>query len=236
MIDSFKDKTDVEIYLKCSEEYSKDSELHNLREYIKTNNYGFCDDAHHVMWREIVKQLPNKFRFLEIGVFKGQILCLVPKLAKRFNKDCEFIGVTPLTNIGDKYSSYGDDNYGELISRLFTEFNIEFDINSNIIKGLSTDNIIKEELKSCDLFDVIYIDGGHDYDTVVSDILLSKEILNSNGYIVTDDSSCYKNLSGLPIFTGHIDVCNAIKDQLENDANYIEIVCVGHNRVFKKVA
>ena len=36
-------------------------------------------------------------------------------------------------------------------------------------------------------------------------------------------------------FKGHIDVCDAIKDYLENDNNYIEIICVGHNRVFKKI-
>jgi hypothetical protein len=52
--------------------------------------------------------------------------------------------------------------------------------------------------------------------------------------VVFDDSSCYKNLSN-DKFKGHIDVCNAIKDLLENDPNFVEILCVGHNRVFKKI-
>lgn len=235
MIEIFKDKTDVEIYRTCTSEYAKDTELHDLREFIKSNNYGFCDDAHHVMWREVVRLLPDSFNFLEIGVFKGQILCLVPNLAKRFNKECNFIGVTPMSNAGDKFSTYNDENYEELISQLFLKFDIDFDVNSNIIKGLSTDETVKDKLKNTP-FDVIYVDGGHDYETVVSDILLCKEILNINGYIVTDDSSCYKNLSGLPIFTGHVDVCNAIRDYLENDTNYVEIACVGHNRVFKRIS
>lgn len=234
MIKELENKSEFEIYNWCTSEYKNDKNLHELRDFVKKNNYGFCDDEHHVMWREIVKSLPNNFSFLEIGVYKGQILCLVPKLAKHFNKTCNFLGVTPLNTTGDKYSIYNNDNYSENIINIFKTFNIFFDINKNILTGLSTDEKIKEELKK-NKFDVVYIDGGHDYETVVSDIMLTKEILNENGLIVTDDSSCYKNFFGLPIFTGHIDVCNAIKEHLESDKNYVEIICVGHNRVFKKI-
>lgn len=233
MIKELENMSDVEIYNWCSREYANDTSLHELRNFVKNNNYGFCDNEHYVMWREIVNLLPNNFNFLEIGVYKGQILCLVPKLAKNINKPCNFLGVTPLNTSGDKYSVYNNDDYSENVTNIFKTFNVPFDLNKNILCGLSTDETIKNELKT-KKFDVIYIDGGHDYETVVSDIILAKEILNENGFIVTDDSSCYKNLSGLPIFTGHIDVCNAIKDYLEPDTNYVEILCVGHNRVFKK--
>lgn len=233
MIKVLENKSDIEIYNWCTLEYKNDPTLHELRNFVKNNNYGFCDDEHHVMWREIVKLLPNNFNFLEIGVYKGQILCLLPKLAKYFNKSCNFLGVTPLNTTGDKYSTYNNDNYAESILNIFKTFNIPFDITQNILCGLSTDDTIKTKLKN-KLFDVIYIDGGHDYDVVVSDIKLAKEILNKNGFIVTDDSSCYKNLYGLPIFTGHKDVCDAIKDVLEPDNEFVEVLCVGHNRVFKK--
>jgi hypothetical protein len=82
--------------------------------------------------------------------------------------------------------------------------------------------------------DLIYIDGGHDYDCVVSDIKLMYEVSKNGSYVVFDDSSCYKNLSN-DKFKGHIDVCNAIKDNLENNDQFVELICVGHNRVFKRI-
>lgn len=235
MIELFNGKTDVEIYNMCVNEYNSDSELKPFREYIKQNSYGFCDDAHHVMWRELVKLQPNNFSFLEIGVFKGQIIGLITQLTKRFGKSSNVYGVTPMTNLGDKYSNYDDIDYSKKIINLFETFSLPFDINSQIINGLSTDESVKNILKSMEKFDIIYIDGGHDYDTVVSDIQMVKEIIKINGYIVTDDSSCYKQLYELPIFKGHIEVCDAIKDVLEPDDNFKEILCVGHNRVFKKI-
>lgn len=233
MIDFFKNKTDEEIYNLCKLEYSNDKNLHELRNFVILNKYGFGDNEHYVMWREIVKSLPENFNFLEIGVYKGQILCLVPMLSKLFNKTCNFLGVTPLNNIGDKYSQYENVDYSKSILNTFETFNISFDFQKNILCGLSTNEEIKNKLKK-NRFDVIYVDGGHEYNTVVSDILLSKEITNFGGLIITDDSSCYKDFGKLTIFKGHIDVCNAVKDYLETDSNYTEILCVGHNRVFKK--
>ncbi len=235
MIKLFENKSEVEIYNICVSEYNNDSTLKPLREYIKANSYGFCDDAHYVMWRELVKLLPDNFSFLEIGVFKGQIITLITQLSLNYNKKSSIYGVTPLSNIGDKYSVYDNIDYSKDIQNLFKTFSLEFDIDKQIINGLSTDEKIKNEIKKLQPFDLVYIDGGHDYNTVISDIELVKEIVKIGSYIVTDDSSCYKNLNGLNIFTGHKDVCDAIRDILEPDNNFIEVACVGHNRVFKKI-
>ena len=231
----FENKTDIDIYKTCVSEYEKDEELKPLREFIKANSYGFCDDAHHVMWRELVKLLPDNFSFLEIGVFKGQVITLITQLSKRYNKISKVYGVTPLSNVGDVYSVYKDLDYSTEIQNLFKEFSLDFDLEKQIICGLSTDENVKNRLRKLKTFDIIYVDGGHDYHTVVSDIALVKEITNIGSYVVFDDSSCYKNLGGLPIFFGHKEVCDAIKDVLEPDKDFIEVLCVGHNRVFKKI-
>jgi hypothetical protein len=117
---------------------------------------------------------------------------------------------------------------------LFNNFYLDFDICKNIINGLSTDETVKNKVREKGLFDLIYIDGGHDYDCVVSDIKLMYEVSKNGSYVVFDDSSCYKNLSN-DKFKGHIDVCNAIKDNLENNDQFVELICVGHNRVFKRI-
>jgi hypothetical protein len=215
-------------------EYYSDAILTNHRMYIESNNLGFGEKPFHVIWRELVKSQPINFKFLEIGVYKGQVLSLVKLLSDNYNKVVDYVGITPLNDSADKFSNYDSVNYDQIITSLFNHFNLEFDINKNIINGLSTDEIIKNKVKELGKFDLIYIDGSHDYDCVVSDIKLMYDISKVGTYIVFDDSSCYKDLSE-DKFKGHIDVCDAIRDNLENNNNFLEIICVGHNRVFEKI-
>ena len=165
---------------------------------------------------------------------KGQVLSLVKLLSDNNNKIIDYVGVTPLNDSGDKFSNYDSVNYEQVITGLFNHFNLEFDVNKNIINGLSTDENVKNKVRELGPFDLIYIDGGHDYDCVVSDINLIYDVSKIGSYIVFDDSSCYKDLGGNK-FKGHIDVCDAIRDNLENNDKFIELICVGHNRVFKKI-
>ena len=224
-----------EIYSQFVNEYNQDSILIEHRTYVENNNLGFGEKPFHVVWRELVKSLPNKFKFLEIGVYKGQVLSLIPLLSKIYQKDVEFIGVTPLSSHGDKYSSYDKTSYDEVIKSIFNKFDLPFDINKNILIGNSTTEEIKTKIKENGIYDLIYIDGCHDYDCVVSDINLMKEVSVKESYIVFDDSSCYKNFS-TNLFKGHEDVCNAIRDLIETDSEtFEEIICVGHNRVFKRI-
>ena len=83
-------------------------------------------------------------------------------------------------------------------------------------------------------WDVIFIDGNHDYEIVKSDFELSINNLSDNGFIVMDDSSLYfdfkqKKYNG---FIGHPGPSKVAK----------EIACkkmrlfgaVGHNNIFCK--
>jgi hypothetical protein len=230
----YKNKDLKDIYFEFLKKYNEDDFLINHRTYIESNGLGFGEKPFHSLWDEIIKLQKNNFKFLEIGVYKGQILSLVKLLSDRYDKSVKYVGVTPLNNSGDKFSNYDNINYSVIIESLFNHFNLKFNLNENIINGSSTSEDIKNKIREYNNFDVIYIDGCHDYDCVVSDILLMKEITKQNSIVVLDDSSCYKEIPENN-FKGHIDVCNAIKDYLENDSNFIEILCVGHNRVFKRI-
>ena len=221
-------------YFEFLQKYNEDDFLINHRTYIDTHHLGFGEKPFHVLWRDIIKSQKNGFKFLEIGVYKGQILSLVKLLSDKYNKNVQYVGVTPLNNTGDNFSNYSDVNYLEIITSLFHHFSLDFNPNKNLINGDSTLEITKNKIREYNYFDVIYIDGCHNYDCVVSDIQLMKEVTILNSIVVFDDSSCYKEIPDNN-FKGHIDVCNAIKDYIENDPMFVEILCVGHNRVFKRI-
>jgi hypothetical protein len=232
----YKNENLDEVYQSLQNEFYNDSILLNHRTYIEENNLGYGEKPFHVIWREIINSQPKKFKFLEIGVYKGQVLSLVKLLSDLKNKECEFYGVTPLSNVGDKYSKkYDSVDYALTIESLFKKFNLEFDLNTNIINGSSVEEDVKNKIKQLGIFDVVYIDGCHDYDCVVSDILLIKEITKNGSYIIMDDASCYKPINRIGAHLGHSDVCDAIKDYIENDNCFEEVICVGHNRVFRKI-
>jgi len=236
LIEENKQNSLDEIYETFLNEFNNDELLKRHRQHVEKFNLGFGERPFHTLWREIVKSQKENFRFLEIGVYKGQVLSLVKLLSNHLNKKIEYYGVTPLTNLGDKYSNYEFSDYSKDIQNIFSNFSLEFDLNVNIINGDSTQELIKSKIQELKYFDVVYIDGCHNYNCVVSDLNLAKSIIQNNGLIVLDDSSCYKNLTPMNgRFKGHIEVCDAIKDNLENDENYLEIICVGHNRVFQKI-
>ena len=136
------------IYSDFQNEFNNDNLLIEHRRYVKQNNLGYGEDPFHVIWREIVKNSPNNFNFLEIGVYKGQILSLIKLLSKIYEKNGKILGVSPFNGAGDKYSKYDSVDYLNTIQTLFNQFNLELNINDEIIQGSSIDDNIKTEIKN----------------------------------------------------------------------------------------
>ena len=224
-----------QVYTHFREDFYKDDFLINHRNYIEKNVLGFGAKPFHTLWREIVRNQKDNFKFLEIGVYKGQILSLIKLLSKRYDKHCSILGVSPLISAGDKYSQYESVNYKEIIHNLFIHFEIEINFENEFLEGYSTHENIKSQIRSRGPFDVVYIDGCHDYECVISDISLAKEITTSGSLIVMDDASCFKNTSRYYPFLGHPEVCRAVSEKIEKSDLFEEIICVGHNRVFKRI-
>lgn len=223
-----------EVYGHYLERFWKDETLVEHRTFVEKNGLGFGEKPFHVLWKDIVELLPDNFRFLEIGVYKGQILSLVKMLSKMTGKKASvLVGVTPLDTSKDKFSSYEPSDFGSDIRKIFERFGLEFNSDENLLIGSSTDQSIKNKVKEMAPFNAVYIDGCHDYECVVSDINLMKEITTAGSFVVLDDASCYKGLDS-KFFSGHPDVCNAIKDHLENDNRFEEVITIGHNRLFKR--
>jgi hypothetical protein len=202
---------------------------------ITENELGYGEKAFRYLWALVFSQInANNLKFLEIGVYKGSILTLSQLIGEQLGINIISYGLTPLNKTGDRYSIYDDADYKECIKECFIKTKAPTK-NSFIINGLSTDDRAKKKVLEIGEFDVIYVDGGHDYNTVVNDIDLCDQILKSKGLLVLDDGASLLNLSiKTGRFKGHYEVGLAIKDKLENNINYKHLFACGNNRVFQK--
>jgi hypothetical protein len=197
--------------------------------------------AYSYSWYLLVKEMPNTFNFLEIGVYKGRILSLIKLLANDLQKKCEIVGVTPLSTSGDKFSSYEDIDYLKEIQKSFEVNNLLFDDSIKIIKGFSQENNIISKAGEHGLYNIIFIDGSHDYPIVCSDIINYSVFLKKDGYLVMDDASYFvenpytEYLDNGNHYYGYVDVGKAIKDYLDTNTNFKYCFTIGHNRIWKKI-
>ena len=139
--------------------------------------------------------------FLEVGVFHGVTARNVCELLYEINgNDFNYVGldlfvesfenqneVIPKTNFSNpfkriyvKYIKRQDPYSKEAVEELLSKFKN----NVSLIKGNS--NIL---LKKIDMskIDFVFLDGGHDYSTVINDLNCSIEVIKNNGTILCDD-------------------------------------------------
>jgi len=163
-------------------EFKKNVSNNLIFNYHFTYTQGYGELPFSWNWNLIIKNMGNNFNFLEVGVYKGRILSLIKLLSNIHKKECKIVGVTPLDNIGDKYSNYDNDDYYNAIRNGFYNLKLSME-NVSIIKGLSQDTDVLEKLKNMEMFDIIFIDGSHDYEIVCKDIINYIYFLKDGGYL-----------------------------------------------------
>ena len=182
-----------------------------------------------------VKSKKPKF-FLEVGVFHGVTARNVCELlAKIHGNDFKYVGLdlfekndenkseiipntnfsNPLKQIYFKYIKRQDPYSIEAVKDLL----IKFKDNVNLIKGNSNNILKKIDMTK---IDYVFLDGGHDYNTVKNDLDCCSEVINNDGTILCDDY----NLSYAP------GVKKAIDEYVENNNYKCEIL---RNSRFAKI-
>ena len=149
---------------------------------------------------EILKRKPKNF--LEIGVFHGVTSRNVCDLLQQIHgKDFTFTGIdlfttdnkvikdeiipqtkfsNPLKTIYYKYIARLDPYSKESVEKLL----LKYKNNINIFKG-NSNKVLKEI--SLDKFDYVFLDGGHKYETVLSDLKSLRSVVVNKGVILCDD-------------------------------------------------
>ena len=204
--------------------------LSDHRTFVEQNGLGFGERSFHWMWKLIVDELPKEFTFLEVGVFKGQVLSLVKLLADKASKKVKRYGVTPLSNEG---LEWGMEDYKACIDLLHDEFKLAKDY--TILQGLSeAPEIIKKAAAiSCD---VVFVDGGHSEHHVENDLQHYASLVKPGGYLVIDDS-CNSFQMPFGFFQGIESVTRVVDRHLPPvtpNKDWSFLFCVMHNRVYRK--
>lgn len=198
-----------------------DPKLKAYRDWIEEKIFGFGERSFLWMWKLLIDQIPEP-NFLEIGVFRGQILGLIRMLSP----GAKITGLTPLTSAGGHWES----DYEADVKLLHETFDLK---QPDIIKGLSTDADAMDRAVAGAPYDILYIDGGHDYETARHDVYHYSSMVKIGGYLVIDDCAHkYKLPDGY--FRGIESVSRAVDELLPN-AYYDEVFNVMHNRIFKRI-
>ncbi len=148
---------------------------------------------------EIIKKKPKTF--LEVGVFHGVTARNVCELLYNIHgKEFKYIGLdlfeennenkdeiipntkfsNPLKTIFFKYIKRQNPYSLEAVKDLLNKFKD----NIHLIKGNSNKILSKIDMKK---IDYVFLDGGHEYNTVKNDLKCCKEVILGNGVVLCDD-------------------------------------------------
>ena len=223
----------TEFYLDCFRYFHHQlpAEIQEHRRYFSENRRGFNEDAMHVMWFLLFEEF-KPASFLEIGVYRGQTLSLAALLSHRNNIACEVRGISPFSPAGDAVSKYMTevDYLADTLSH-FRHFSLP---PPELLKAFSTDPEAVALIRAKQP-EMIYIDGNHDYEVARRDWEVCSQSAKSGGIIVLDDSGLSSSYRP-PLFAtaGHPGP-SRLAGEIDRE-QFREILQVGHNRVFQKVA
>jgi hypothetical protein len=205
------------------------SELREHRTYYQQANRGFGENAFHAMWFTLLREFKPK-ECLEIGVYRGQVISLWTLIANQVGFPCSIHGISPFTPAGDEVSVYLNsvDYYQDTLVH-HRHFNLR---EPELLRAFSTDSEALELIGSR-RWNLIYIDGNHDYDVVLADYEACVANLADNGLLVMDDSSLYTDYQPPRFaFGGHPGPSRVVLERAMKELCFLG--GVGHNNVFTK--
>lgn len=206
------------------------ADVREHRMYFQKESRSFGEYAFHAMWFTLLREF-KPTQCLEIGVYRGQVVSLWGLIAKLIGFKCEVHGISPFSPAGDDVSTYlANLDYFQDTLKSNRHFGLS---DPSLMKAFSTDSTAIDFIKSC-RWNLIYIDGNHDYDVALADYEVCKDSLADGGLLVMDDSSLYMDYQPLSFsFAGHPGPSRIVQERAMKELRFLG--GVGHNNVFQKV-
>ncbi len=229
-VSAWLDRNGLHAYMHHYLRHMAPQKIQQHRLYFSLNQRGFGEDALHGMWYTLLREFKPQ-KCLEIGVYRGQVVTLWGLIAKELGFSCTIHGISPFSPAGDAVSTYltNLDYQQDVIAS-----NNHFDLPAlNLLKAYSTDAVAQEYIKS-QTWDLLYIDGNHDYEVVLADYILCRDALAPGGLLVMDDSSLYTEFTPPRFsFAGHTGPSRVMREVAMKELRFLG--GVGHNNVFQRV-
>lgn len=229
IISNYPDPNELYAYMHHYHHHFCPKEIQKHRKFFDMNQRGFGEDAFHAMWWLLFQEY-KPHNCLEIGVYRGQTISLWSLIAKMLNFSSSIVGISPMTSIGDTVSCYPEEiNYEEDIINNFDHFKLK---HPKLIQAYSTDERAIKEIETTK-WDLIYIDGSHDFDIALQDYLHCKENLSKPGLLIFDDSSLGSNYKPLKFsFAGHPGPSRICNEYAMREMKFLG--GIGHINIFQR--
>jgi hypothetical protein len=222
------------------------------RSHIETHQLGFGDAAFHYLWKLLVEHASRHERshFLEIGVYKGQVISLWALLLRESGRQATLHAISPMCGdplpspwatrllrwfsprFRDRFRNadfYECADYEPIATELFNQYGLAWS-DVQLWKGLSHEPAIRRaaaELR----YQIIYIDGDHSRAGATADFSHYGRLLAPGGFLVADDAGL--SLPGTVFWKGHPGVTEAA-DEVLPALGLVNVLNIGHNRVFQQ--
>lgn len=174
--------------------------------------YGDCES-----WPNFIPIKDQDIKYLEIGVYYGFNLFSVLQTYCKC-KNSEVHAIDPWSDLHYNYYAHLT-NKGDLIYNTFLNYVNKSDGKDkiHIHRGYSYDKLLN---LPNDYFDMIYIDGCHEPESVMEDAVLSFRKLKNDGYIIFDD------------YNWKTKTTQSIDSFISAYGNKIKLLGINNNQVF----
>jgi predicted O-methyltransferase YrrM len=136
---------------------------------------------------ELVKTYGIPSAIIEVGAYEGYTTFWLSDILTEHNKDLKIYAVDP--HVGS--IELTDVNFNEIQSNFTHNLNANIHKNVEYVQKFSKDGLVDLINKGVKA-ELIYIDGDHRASTVLTDLVLSWELLKLGGVIICDDSVSWK--------------------------------------------